>query len=97
MSTAGGPYSSGTNTDNLALFQNVQSDGYWSGTEDSLSYAWFFYTAIGGQNYDFKGSAYPAVAVRSGDVAASVPGPGTVALLLLSLGALGLVRRRRPV
>lgn len=95
--TAGGPYSSETNTADFALFQNVQTDGYWSGTENSLSYAWFFYTAVGGQNFDFKGSAFPAVAVRSGDVAASVPEPGTVALLLLSLGALGLVSRRRPV
>ena len=95
--TAGSLYSSGTNTANLALFKNVQSDGNWSGTEHSQSYAWGFYTFNGYQREYDKGRALFAVAVRSGDVAASVPEPGTVALLSLSLGALGLASRRRPV
>jgi PEP-CTERM motif len=90
-------YSTGTNTANLALFKNVQSDFYWSGTEYSQSGAWYFDIGLGGQEYFGKNSALFAVAVRDGDVAASVPEPGTVALLSLSLGALGLVSRRRPV
>jgi hypothetical protein len=95
--TAGSNYSSGTNTANLALFKNVQSDFYWSGTEYSQSGAWHFRTRNGYQDFDYKGIALFAVAVRSGDVAASVPEPGTVVLLSLSLGALGVVSRRRPV
>jgi hypothetical protein len=95
--TAGSNYSSGTNTANLALFKNVQSGYYWSGTEYSQSNAWYFITGGGFQGGGGKSSALFAVAVRSGDVAASVPEPGTVALLSLSLGALGVVSRRRPV
>ena len=95
--TAGSLYSSGTNTANLALFKNVQSYLYWSGTEYSQSYAWYFVTDDGRQTFDDNDDALFAVAVRSGDVAASVPEPGTVVLLSLSLGALGVVSRRRPV
>ena len=95
---AGSSYSSGTNTANLALFKNVQSDIYWSGTEYSPYGAWFFSANDGIQGVAGKDFALFAVAVRSGDVADfAVPEPGTVALLSLSLGALGLASRRRPV
>jgi len=84
---------------NLALFSNVQSTDYWSGTEyaPSPGNAWSFYTYVGFQSVDDKRNSLYAVAVRPGDVAASVPEPQTLALVLLALGATMVVRRRRPV
>ena len=83
---------------NLALFSNVQSTDYWSGTEYAPipGVAWYFYTGDGLQNYYVKGNALYAVAVRPGDVVASVPEPQTLALALLALGATVVARRRRP-
>ena len=83
---------------NLALFSNVQSNVYWSGTEyapNPLS-AWNFQTMDGFQLIDGKFTALYAVAVRPGDVAASVPEPQTLALALLALDATVVARRRRP-
>ena len=82
---------------NLALFSNVQSGAYWSGTEYTPGpvSAWVFYTYIGYQDYDFKSSALYAVAVRPGDVAA-VPEPQTYAMLMAGLAAVLLATKRRP-
>jgi hypothetical protein len=87
------------NTANLVDFQSY---AYWSGTvyaPDSNG-AWFFntYTIIGagGQSNLDKNDALYAVAVRPGDVGASVPLPPTAALMLLMFGAMGLIRRKRP-
>ncbi|PTN11840.1 DUF1566 domain-containing protein [Nitrosomonas aestuarii] len=83
----------------LALFSNVQSNDYWSGTEfaPSPGNALFFHVSVGYQgatNKDFNLSAW---AVHSGDVgAASVPEPGTIALMGLGLaGLLGFGRHQR--
>ncbi len=98
--TAGNPYSSGTNAANLALFSNVQTVAfYYSST--------FFAPSRGGSVWIFsesngtvelaltdEGVGY-AVAVRDGDVAASVPEPQTLALALLGLGAAIFGWRRR--
>ena len=83
---------------NLALFGNVQSYAYWSGLEYAPNTvgAWYFYTGTGGQNFDGKFLALYAVAVRPGDVAASVPEPQTLALVLLAFGATVVARKRRP-
>ena len=83
---------------NLALFSNVQSSVYWSGTEyaPAPGLAWVFSTLVGYQGVDDKNSGLYAVAVRPGDVAASVPEPQTLALVLLALGATLVARRRRP-
>ena len=82
---------------NLALFSNVQSLGYWSGTEYAPSQfaAWNFGTSDGFQNRGNKINVLYAVAVRTGDVTASVPEPQTLALVLLALGATVMARRRR--
>ena len=85
---------SGQEMANLALFTNVQSGEYWSGTELALNptdSAWAFYTNNGEQNGSFKFNEYFAWAVRPGDVG-RVPAPGTLALLGLGLGLLGLGR-----
>ena len=82
---------------NLALFSNVQSNVYWSGTEYAPNpvNAWFFNTFDGSQDLVDKNFALYAVAVRPGDVTASVPEPQTLALALLALGATVVARRRR--
>jgi len=84
---------------NLALFGNVQTSGYWSGTElaPNPGRAWSFRPLSGFQGLGTKDNALYAVAVRPGDAAASVPEPQTLALALLALGATVVVRRRRPV
>ena len=95
--TAGQSILAGSNAANLALFTNVQSNVYWSSPEyapfpDS---AWYFATDLGYQSVFDKNLVFYAVAVRPGDVAASVPEPQTLALVLLALGAT-VVARRRP-
>jgi hypothetical protein len=96
---------------NVGPFQNMDGNYYWSGTEYGYPEkgAWHFNPLQGSQFYHAKNNVcsetdYPkgcptfAVAVQPGDLfVASVPEPGTVALLTLSLGALGLVRKRRSV
>jgi len=82
----------------LTQFTNVQTF-YWSGTEYAPNpvSAWYYFALFDQQfNGDKKAQLY-AVAVRPGDVAASVPEPQTLALVLLALGATMVVRRRRPV
>ena len=85
---------------NLTLvpqFTNVQSDRYWSGTEFTAGGgAWRFSPDSGGQSVGNQNVRFFAVAVRPGDVAASVPEPQTLALALLALGATVVARRRRP-
>ena len=96
--TAGNSIVTGSNAANLALFTNVQSRLYWSSTSFAVNpnSAWFFGTYDGSQGSTAKVNAVYAVAVRPGDVAASVPEPQTLALALLALGATVVARRRRP-
>jgi hypothetical protein len=78
-------------------FTNVQPGYYyWSGTEILPAIrAWIFSPDIGGQYVGSEVSRFFAVAVRPGDVTASVPEPQTLALALLALGATVVARRRQ--
>ena len=82
---------------NLALFSNVQSDYYYSGTEYAPfpNVVWYFGTVGGGQFNEFGSLELYAVAVRPGDVAAAIPEPQTYALMLMGVGAVLLARRKR--
>jgi hypothetical protein len=83
-------------------FTSVQSLDYWSGTEGSVGSdsSWAFspddgILSLRSQGNDGPPEALYAVAVRPGDVTASVPEPQTLALTLLALGATVVARRRR--
>ena len=96
VNCTGGPQS-GWGLINTGGFHSVQSYYYWSGTEyaPNSDVAWYFGTFGGNQDYGGKVDGLYAMAVRPGDVAA-VPEPQTYAMLLLGLGAVLLVVRRRP-
>jgi len=81
----------------VAEFSNVDTVGYWSGTEyaPDPNEAWYFFAASGSPFFDPKSPQLFAVAVRPGGVVASVPEPQTLALALLALGAMVVARRRR--
>ena len=100
------PYScegqSGWDPTNTALFQNMQSYGYyWSGLEyaPNQDYAWYFSTDGGSQSGTVKYDAMYAVAVRPGDVLQDagnqVPEPQGLVLALTALAGLGVALRRR--
>ena len=87
------------NLTQVSAFTNVLASLYWSGTEFGPSgglSAFIFFPDSGVQNDFFKVAQFFAVAVRPGDVAASVPEPQTLVLALLALGATMVARRRRP-
>lgn len=86
------------NPTSLIEFTNVQSGSYWSGTEYSVSpifVAWVFRTSNGVEDRGDKSFGLYGVAVRQGDVTASVPEPGTLALAGLALAGIAASRRRK--
>lgn len=83
-------------TPNTGNFVNMQLYAYWSSTlnADDPGQAWHFNIDQGDQDIAGLGSRLYAMSVRDGDVISVVPEPSS-ALLLASLGLLGLVFRRR--
>lgn len=82
---------------NVGPVKNLQSPGYWSGTAYApypADDAWVFVTIIGGQGNGPQGNELYAWAVRPGDVAA-VPEPEAYALMLVGMGLLAGVARRK--
>ncbi|MFJ5445969.1 DUF1566 domain-containing protein [Methylobacillus methanolivorans] len=82
---------------NTATFDNEQSYTYWSGAEYSSVpsvFAWVFGNHNGFQGYGLKEDQRYAWVVTSGLVAA-VPEADIYAMLLVGLGLLGAVMRRR--
>lgn len=96
--TGAGVPQSGWGLMNTGPFENMQPNQYWSGTEyaPDTRGAWVFNTLLGFQGLGGKLNPSYAVAVRPGDVAAAIPEPGTLMLLLGAAGALAAIRRRRP-
>ena len=84
-------------SDNYNPFLNLQSRGYWSGTEsDFEGRSWMLHFHFGSQEIT-SGYGDPQLVwlLRDGDVATSVPEPAGAALMGIALISLHCVRRRR--
>lgn len=80
----------------VELFTNVQPWWYWTGAEEFGRPVAYDFRSPNEASWDEEYAYFYAWAVRDGDVATSVPEPGTLSLLGVSLAALyGLGRKRR--
>lgn len=85
----------GSHNSNLALFQNVKSFGYWSGTNIGGT-AWGFGFHNGDQFFTETYYNFFGMAVRPGP-APQVPEPGTIAMFLIGSAILAARLRFRSV
>lgn len=76
------------------LFQNLSFGAYWTDTELIPLVAWTFNTYTGRQDGSLKSKQNFVWAVRDGDVAAPIPEPDTLALILAGLGLVGWTVKR---
>lgn len=100
VDSSGNALQAGWGLTNAGSFKNMQSTGYWLGTEYALSSnsVWLLYTDYGLQTANLKVGQFYALAVRPGDVGTvvtNVPEPETYEMLLAGLGVIGAVARRR--
>lgn len=81
---------------NVGPFDNLQPGWYWAKADNApyASASWFFQMAYGLQNEVEKNAGLYVWAVRTGDVAA-VPEPSNYTLLILGVGLVGWLARRR--
>lgn len=86
----------GNNIPDSVFFDNEQMRGYWTGKEHNLNpnTAWMFYSQLGEQNNRGKQLQGFVWAITQGQIT-SVPEPDSLAMLLLGLGVMGNVVRRR--
>lgn len=82
------------NPANYAMFGNIK-DLYWSSTEINQSSAGFLNFHSGYDNNTAKTQGLYAFAVHSGNIMPSVPEPETYAMLMVGLGLVGFIARRR--
>jgi hypothetical protein len=84
-----------TSNKRAGSFLNLQNFAYWTGTPQTNISAWSFDISTGGvQGVAPIGTAYFAMAVRTGDVLISpVPEPESYAMLLAGLAVLGATVR----
>jgi hypothetical protein len=86
-----------THNANYSLFSNLASGSFWTDATyaPNTADAWYFSTSNGIQAHDHKDFNAYGLAVRSGDVAATIPEPEAHAMMLAGLGLLGFFARRR--
>ena len=82
---------------NVGSFRNVELYQYWSSNlSANQGWGWYLHWAHGSLDGNNKAFAYFAWPVHDGDVAPPpIPEPGTYALMLAGIAAIGLSRRFR--
>lgn len=84
--------------ENTGPLVNLVPDIYWTGAAylPVATNTWYFDMGTGYQDATWEGIEYHVLAVRTGDVAA-VPEASTFGMMLVGLGMVGFVARRRDL